>query len=172
MPVVLFREHRDRVNKVLKRHGDPIRMSDGVQIRGIRKADFDYLVRVLDRWWAGPSGQRAHPMFFYEFGEHALIAEHAEEVVGFLLGFITVDLGYVHLVGIEPDHRRMGVGQALYERFTERCRTAGVRRIKAIAAIGNEGSVAFHEALGFASREEPDYAGPGRGRMVFTKSLE
>lgn len=33
MPVVLFRENRDRVNRLLKRHGDPIRMSDGVRIR-------------------------------------------------------------------------------------------------------------------------------------------
>ncbi|MEM7140402.1 MAG: exodeoxyribonuclease VII large subunit [Actinomycetota bacterium] len=33
VPVVLFRENRDRVNRLLKRHGDPIRMSDGVRIR-------------------------------------------------------------------------------------------------------------------------------------------
>lgn len=33
VPVVLFREARDRVNRLLKRHGDPIRMSDGVRIR-------------------------------------------------------------------------------------------------------------------------------------------
>ena len=33
VPVALFRESRDRVNRLLKRHGDPIRMSDGVQIR-------------------------------------------------------------------------------------------------------------------------------------------
>lgn len=32
-PVVLFRENRDRVNRLLKRHGDPIRMNDGVRIR-------------------------------------------------------------------------------------------------------------------------------------------
>ncbi len=147
-------------------------MAESVHIRGIRKADFDFLVRELDRWWGGPSGQRAHPIFFYEFGEHALIAEQDGQVVGFLLGFITVDLGYVHLVGIEPEHRRMGVGQALYQRFEERCRAAGVRRIKAIAAIGNEGSVAFHRALGFEVRQEADYAGPGRGRVVFTKSLQ
>lgn len=31
--VVLFRDARDRVNRLLKRHGDPIRMTDGVQIR-------------------------------------------------------------------------------------------------------------------------------------------
>ena len=33
VPVVLFREARDRVNRLLKRHGDPIRMTDGVRIR-------------------------------------------------------------------------------------------------------------------------------------------
>lgn len=33
VPVVLFRDNRDRVNRLLKRHGNPIRMSDGVRIR-------------------------------------------------------------------------------------------------------------------------------------------
>ena len=33
IPVVLFRESRDRVNRLLRRHGDPIRMSDGVCVR-------------------------------------------------------------------------------------------------------------------------------------------
>jgi exodeoxyribonuclease VII large subunit len=33
IPVVLFRDARDRVNRLLKRHGDPIRMTNGVQIR-------------------------------------------------------------------------------------------------------------------------------------------
>ena len=31
--MVLFRENRDRVNRLLKRHGDPIRMTDGVRVR-------------------------------------------------------------------------------------------------------------------------------------------
>jgi predicted GNAT superfamily acetyltransferase len=43
--------------------------------------------------------------------------------------------------------------------------------LKAIAAVGNDASVAFHEALGFTSEEVAHYAGPGRARMVFTKSL-
>lgn len=40
IPVVLFRDNRDRVNRLLKRHGDPIRMSDGVRIRIQGVADF------------------------------------------------------------------------------------------------------------------------------------
>ncbi|MEO0493270.1 MAG: exodeoxyribonuclease VII large subunit [Actinomycetota bacterium] len=40
VPVVLFRDTRDRVNRLLKRHGDPIRMTDGVKIRIQGMVDF------------------------------------------------------------------------------------------------------------------------------------
>lgn len=145
-----------------------------MKIRGITKGDFDYLVQVLDRWWGGPSGERAHPVFFYELGQEALIAEVDSEVVGFLLGFIAPThppTGYVHLVGIHPEYRRQGVGKQLYEHFADRCRAAGAARLKAITNVGNEGSVRFHEALGFTVKEEADYAGPGRARLVFSKDL-
>jgi GNAT superfamily N-acetyltransferase len=145
-----------------------------MHIRGITKSDFDYIVSVLDRWWGGPSAERAHPVFFYELGDQALIAEEDGQVVGFLLGFIAPThppTGYVHLVGIHPDHRRRGVGKELYKQFTDRCRTHGARRLKAMATVGNENSTRFHLALGFQLREEPDYAGPGRARLVFTKDL-
>lgn len=143
-------------------------------IRGITKPDFDYIVSVLDRWWGGPSSERAHPVFFYELGDQALIAENDDEVVGFLLGFVspqTPPVAYVHLVGIHPDHRRLGVGKKLYVRFTERAREAGASQMKAITTVGNEGSIRFHEALGFAVTEHADYAGPRRSRVVFTKDL-
>jgi len=145
-----------------------------VDIRGIRKSDYDYIVSVLDRWWGGPSGERAHPVYFYELGLDALIAEEDGDVVGFLLGFVTPaepPVGYIHLVGIHPDYRRRGVGQALYERFTERCRAAGAHGLKAITTVGNEGSLRFHEALGFEVREVADYAGRNRARMVFERKL-
>jgi ribosomal protein S18 acetylase RimI-like enzyme len=146
-----------------------------MRIRGVTKSDFDYIVSVLDRWWGGPSTERAHPVFFYELGDQALIAEaEGGQVVGFLLGFIAPThppTGYVHLVGIHPDHRRRGVGKDLYKQFTDRCRAQGARRLKAMTTVGNENSTRFHQALGFSLREEPDYAGPGRARLVFTKDL-
>ncbi len=143
-------------------------------IRGISKADYDHVVSVLDQWWGGPGGERPHPVFFYELGKDALIAESGDQVIGFLLGFLAPvepKTGYVHLVGIHPEHRRGGVGKALYQQFVERCRAQGATRLKAITSVGNEGSVRFHEALGFHVREEPGYAGPDRARLVFTKDL-
>jgi GNAT superfamily N-acetyltransferase len=143
-------------------------------IRGIHKSDYDYIVSVLDRWWGGPAGERAHPVFFYELGQQALIAEDEGEVVGFLLGFIAPTdppIAYVHLVGIHPDHRRRGVGKLLYEHFATHARAAGAVRAKAITTVGNDGSSRFHAALGFQVQEDPDYAGAGRSRVVFTKDL-
>lgn len=145
-----------------------------MQIRGITKGDFDHVVSVLDRWWGGPSREQAHPIFFYELGEHALIADDEGEVIGFLLGFVSPvapRVAYVHLVGIHPEHRRRGVGKRLYEVFTERAREAGASRVKAITNVGNEGSIEFHRALGFDVTEDPHYAGPSRTRIVFTKEL-
>jgi L-amino acid N-acyltransferase YncA len=79
--------------------------------------------------------------------------------------------GYVHLVGIDPDHRRFGVGKALYQNFAEKCRAEGLHKLKAIGMVGHEASWKFHHALGFEAQESPDYAGPGRARVVFTKTL-
>lgn len=149
-------------------------LSRVMEIRGLTKVDYDYIISVLDQWWGGPAGRRADPMFFYEFGEHALVAELDGQVIGFLLAVLVPApsaTGYVHLVGIHPDHRRRGVGKRLYEQFTERCRAAGMKRIKCLGAAGHEGPVKFHEAMGFESTEVPDYAGPGRSRVVFVKGL-
>lgn len=149
--------------------------SRSLKTRPLNKGDFDKIVEVFDRWWGGPSsGFSPHPIFFYELGEHALVVEEESELVGFLLGFIAERpdrTGYVHLVGIHPDHRRKGVGRVLYEQFTEVCRSAGCLRMKAITTSANEGSQRFHEALGWSAQEIEDYAGPGRRRVVFTRAL-
>ena len=139
--------------------------------RTLEKRDYELIVQVIDRWWGGPTSALAHPIFFYELGEMARIVEDE----GFLLGFVARsnhgDVGYVHLVGIHPDHRRRGVGRLLYEVFEKDCRKAGVSRMKAITTLGNEGSQIFHQVLGWDMVEIDDYAGPGRPRIVFTKDL-
>jgi L-amino acid N-acyltransferase YncA len=144
-----------------------------MRIRGITKQDFDYVVSVFDHWWGGPSNEKASPFFFHELGEYALIAEEDGRVIGFLLGLVAAGsrTGYVHLVGIDPNHRRRGVGKQLYQHFVERCRQAGLHELKAIGMVGHESSLRFHAALEFAAREVNDYAGPGRARVVFTKQL-
>jgi GNAT superfamily N-acetyltransferase len=145
-----------------------------MQTRRITKRDFDHIVEVIDRWWGGPISTFAHPIFFYELGDRALIVEENDTMIGFLLGFVAHEpakTGYVHLVGIHPEFRRRGVGRLLYENFTRECVDAGCERMKAITTLGNEGSLAFHTAMGWDTLPIEDYAGRDRKRIVFTKNL-
>ena len=144
-----------------------------MQTRPLEKTDYDQIVSVIDHWWEGPTSALAHPIFFYELGRLARVVDDGEEMVGFLLGFVApeTNTGYVHLVGIHPEHRRRGVARLLYAAFEDDCRLAGSTRLKAITTLGNEGSVRFHEALGWSVLQTEDYAGPGRTRIVFEKSL-
>ena len=145
-----------------------------MRTRGITKEDFDHVVARFDHWAGAPASDRPHPVFFYELGNHALVAEESGEMLGFLLGFLaptSPPTGYIHLVGIHPDYRRRGIGKELYHQFGARCRAAGASRLKAIASLRHEQAMRFHVSLGFQIREEADYAGPGCGRMIFTKTL-
>src|SRR5882757_9015099 len=142
--------------------------------RPLGKQDYDHIVQIIDRWWGGPTTALAHPIFFHELGSMARVVEHDGILVGFLLGFVAPGppkTGYVHLVGIHPDYRRRGVGKVLYGSFEEDCRRDGCRALKAITTLGNEASLRFHHALGWAMSEMEDYAGPGRMRIVFTRDL-
>jgi GNAT superfamily N-acetyltransferase len=145
-----------------------------LESRPLSKADYDHIVRVIDRWWDGPTSALAHPIFFYELGTLARVVEHEGRLVGFLLGFIAPEgpIGYVHLVGIDPDYRRRGVASELYGSFELACRERGCTSMKAVTTLGNEGSVEFHLAQGWKSTLVDDYAGPGRNRVVFSKPLD
>ena len=82
------------------------------------------------------------------------------------------EVGYIHFVGVSPEHRGGGLGRRLYERFFEDARAAGRTRVTCVTSPVNEGSVAFHEALGFTSeRVAHDYDGPGEDRVLFVKTL-
>jgi len=143
-----------------------------METRGITQEDYGEIVSVIDRWWGGPTSALAHPLFFHELGDDALVVEDDGRIVGFLLGFVTAaGTGYIHLVGIDNGYRRRGVGRRLYESFTARARQRGAARMKAITTPGNQGSIEFHRALGYQIDLVPDYAGPGRDRYVFTREL-
>ena len=143
-------------------------------LRALAKQDYDQIVQIIDRWSGGPTSTLVHPLLFYELGQFALVVERDAQLVGFLFGFITTavpPVGYIHLLGIHPDFRRRGIGRLLYAKFEEDSRAGGCSTLKAMTTPGNESAIAFHRALGFAVELFEDYAGPGRPRIVFAKSL-
>jgi GNAT superfamily N-acetyltransferase len=56
---------------------------------------------------------------------------------------------YCHMIATNPNHRRRGLGGALYERFFDDARRHGAAHVIAITWPGNRISIGFHRALGF-----------------------
>ncbi len=81
------------------------------------------------------------------------------EIAGILLGFLAPDdprTAVIHLVAVNPNLRRRGIGRALVERFAADARAARAEELVIVIRPDEPIAVRFLRALGF----EPD-AGPG-----------
>jgi len=163
-------------------------LAPGIAVRRPVEADHAALVSRIDEWWGGRKLHWYLPrLWFQHFAGTSWVAEDSEgRPVGFLVGFVSADHpenAYIHMVGTDPNHRRVGLGRALYERFFDDMRARGIRRVSAVTWPGNRVSVAFHRALGFVADEGegtqnlygtpayPDYDAEGDDRVVFSREL-
>ena len=94
-------------------------------------------------------------LFFLHFEGTSFVVEDDDgKLVAFLIGFLsqTDDAeAYIHFVGVAPSRRGSGNGRELYERFFTVAREHGRSSVRCVTSPVNEGSVAFHEALGFVA---------------------
>jgi len=163
---------------------------EGVPIRFRRPVEADHppIVEVVDEWWGG---QRVHHLlprlWFRHFTGTSWIAETSDgRLAGFLVGFASPDRAgeaYVHLVAVNPNRRRTGVGRALYEQFFDDLRPRGITRVSAVSWPDNRAAVAFHRAVGFRVDDGhgtrpihglpayPDYDGERDDRVVLSRDL-
>jgi ribosomal protein S18 acetylase RimI-like enzyme len=140
-------------------------MTGEVALRRPTEDDQPRIVDVADHWFAG---RRVWPLlvraWFRDFGESSLIAEAPDgSVRGFLLGYRSParpDESVLHLVGVDPNHRRRGVGRTLVEAFAADAAQSGAAVIRAVAWPDDPIAVAFFGGVGFG----PD-AGPGSQRL-------
>ncbi len=161
---------------------------EDVSFRRPIDADHPVVIAQVDDWWGGRKVRATLPrLWFRHFTGTSWIAEGTDgRLLGFLIGFVSPDhpeIGYVHMVGTNPNRRRLGLGRALYERFYEDARAAGAARVVAVTWPANQVSVGFHRAMGFAPDEGDgtqrlygspayaDYDGEGEDRVVFTKAV-
>jgi ribosomal protein S18 acetylase RimI-like enzyme len=154
-------------------------------IQNMSHDDFQQIKRDITEFW----GEKCniidiltHPMFMYEFGNTAYVIKDNQEVVAYLLGFIsqTSRTAYVHMVACKPSCRRKGYAKALYEYFINYSKSVSCTKIKAITSPNNKESIAFHQSLGMSLLGKPNdagihvvsnYAGPGKDRVVFEKQI-
>lgn len=163
-------------------------MTDALRFRRPTASDHRFLVGVVDEWWGGRRLHQLLPRLWLEHftGTSWVVEDDRARIVGFLVGFVSPDhpdLAYVHMVATSPNHRRSGLGRALYERFFDDVRSRGVRQVTAVTWPGNLVSVGFHRALGFriddgpgtqrlyGTPAYPDHDAEGEDRVVFSRDL-
>ena len=91
-------------------------------------------------------------LFFEHFTNTSFAAERGGDLTGFLVGFVSRSRpgeAYVHFVGVRPDERGRGLGQQLYEHFFVAVRAEGCSLVRAVTAPVNQGSIRFHQQMGF-----------------------
>jgi ribosomal protein S18 acetylase RimI-like enzyme len=153
---------------------DAVPGGDPMLIRHAEAADYARVNGVIDEWWEGREMAAMLPkLFFVHFRDTSFVAEDDGALAGFLCGFCSQtydEEAYIHFVGVSPEYRTAGLGRTLYERFF----AAIVPRttVRCVTGTVNEGSIAFHKAMGFeVDRIDENYDGQGQARVLFVKRL-
>jgi len=156
-----------------------------VRIARMTIGDYRFIKEHVDDWWGRPVRQLLLPLFFHQLGRWSYVASCGSEVIGFILGFRAQRNpleAYIHMVGVHPRYRRMGIASNLYLLFFSSAVLAGCGLVKAITTPANQASIFFHRSLGFrtvgaiwdAGKNvfvEPHYAGQDDPRVVFVRPL-
>jgi GNAT superfamily N-acetyltransferase len=126
------------------------------------------------RDWREDRGGRSRPgrLWFRHLGGSGWLAEATRDrrPLGLLLGLRSIDRpaeAVIHLVAVDPEFRRRGIGRDLVERFAAQQAAAGATRLAAACRPDDRIALAFFTALGFA----PD-AGPGSTRLYGVPAYE
>lgn len=156
-----------------------------MSIRNIKESDYNQIISVLDEWWGGRHMADMLPrLFFKHFGNTSFIIEEGNKVAAFLIGFISQvnpKQAYVHFVGVNPDDRKKGFGELLYQTFFDVVKQKGCSTVHLVTSPVNKNSIAFHTHLGFQIQDgncvidgvavNTNYDGPGEDRVLFVKTL-
>lgn len=161
------------------------RLPKGLTIRNSKLSDHQRIISVMKDWWGGRDLTWMLPkLFLVHFCDTSFIIEKSEDLMAFLIGFLSQSKpneGYIHLVGVHPDYRGMGLGEFLYHRFFQICKANDRDTIRSCTSPVNKGSIEFHRKIGFnvlkgnaevdGIQVSLDYNGPGDSKVLFEKKI-
>ena len=148
--------------------------ADGVVLRPVTIADLATVLGEIGEFWDDPGMEFLHQaLYVHEFGETSVLAVRDERDRRLPAG-----LREPRRHGLHPRRGGAPVGPRT-RAGARRCTTASTSswaravraRLKAITRPGNEGSRAFHEALGFSVTLVEGYSPSGDARLVFRRQL-
>ncbi|MBG9812322.1 hypothetical protein ABD68_12170 [Bacillus endophyticus] len=156
-----------------------------MEIRLVEELDYNVISLVINDWWNGRQMSSMLPKLFFEhFKNTSFIVEEENQIVGFLIGFLSqshLNEAYIHFVGVHPEYRGKGVGRRLYNHFFDVVRQNGRDTIRCITSPINKGSIAYHTKMGFEIEQgdkefnnvsiHTNYDGVNQNRVLFVKNM-
>ena len=153
----------------------------GLKIRNSKPSDQQRIISVMKEWWGERDLTWMLPkLFLVHFCDTSFIIEKEEDLMAFLIGFLSqskANEGYIHLVGVHPNYRGMGLGEFLYHRFFQICKENNRDTIRACTSPVNKGPIEFHKKIGFnvlkgdsevdGVQVSLDYNHPGDPKILF-----
>jgi ribosomal protein S18 acetylase RimI-like enzyme len=161
----------------------------GARLRRPTEADQPAIVGAVDQWFGSrrPIPLLARAWFRHVAGTSWLVAGGDYATLGYVLGYHSPDHpeeAVVHLVAVDPNLRRRGIGRVLVAHFEDEARAAGARIARAVVPPDEPIAVAFFRGIGYRPEDGPgtqrlwgvsawpDYDGPGEDRAVFLHGLD
>jgi len=161
----------------------------GAVVRRPTEADQPGIALAVDQWFGTrrPIPLLARAWFRHFGGTSWLVAAADGQTLGYLLGFLSPERpgeAVIHLVAVDPNRRRHGIGRLLVSRFEAEAREGGAGLARAVLWPDEPIAVAFFRGLGYRPEDGPgtqrlwgvpawpDYDAPGEDRAVFLRSLD
>jgi GNAT superfamily N-acetyltransferase len=163
-------------------------MTAAPTLRHPDETDHPGIAAVIEEWFGGRRvGHLAGRSWFRHVGSTSWIASEPDgRPVGILLGYRSQDHpdeAVVHLLGVDPNRRRRGIGRQLVDAFVDEARRRGSGSVVALAWPGEPPAAAFFRATGFTADDGPgsrnihgvrafkDLEAPGDDRIVFRRTI-
>jgi ribosomal protein S18 acetylase RimI-like enzyme len=161
--------------------------ASSVTFRHAEEADHPAIAAVIEHWFAGRHvAALAGRSWFRHVGSTSWLAlAPSGRPIGVLLGYQSHDHpeeAVLHLLAVDPNVRRRGLGRALVDRFSDDVASRGVREVAALVWPGEPPVSAFFRAVGFRADDGPgtvnrfgmpaypDHEAPGDDRILFRRA--
>ncbi|GIM47283.1 hypothetical protein DNHGIG_28320 [Collibacillus ludicampi] len=88
-------------------------------LRHVREFDYVPVISMIDDWRGGRHMADMLPkLFFQHFQDTSFVAERDDQIIGFLIGFVSQtypNQAYIHFIGVHSEYRKVGIEKRLYE---------------------------------------------------------
>lgn len=124
-----------------------------IKIAPMTLKDLDRVLEIESRSYGNPWSRRA---FVSELTDntyaHYYVAKLDDLIVGYVGMWVILEEAHITNIAVDPDYRRMGIGQHMLETMFEKAREFGATRMTLEVRVSNVTAQNLYKKLGFAER--------------------